>query len=328
MSEKTAFVTGATGFVGLNLVEALTAAGWRVIALHRPTSNLTYLKRFDVTLAEGSITDPQSLRRAMPEGAEAVFNVAANLSFGKKGDAQQTRDNVEGTRNMVDVALEKRVRRFVQTSSVAAYGLHDEVITEATPSTALRSPINYARTKWLSEAEVRTGIEHGLDAVILNPVNIMGPYDSHGWARMIRLVASRKLPGVGSGGGAFCHVREVANAHLAAAERGRCGENYLLGGVHASYLEVATIAAELTGGRAPKRAMPRWLVTLLGRVLPALAALRGRRADITPEVALMLSLDFRVDCSKAERELGYRQVPLREMIEDSCHWLKAERLIG
>lgn len=327
MAARTAFVTGATGFVGINLVTQLRSAGWSVVALHRPTSNLAPLRPLGAILAEGSITDPQSLRRAMPEAPDAVFHVAANLSLARSGDAAQTRDNVEGTRNVVDVSIEKRARRFIHTSSVAAYGFHRGLINEATRSNALEIPVNYCRTKHLAEEEVRRGIGRGLDAVILNPANILGPHDAHGWARMIRLVAGGKLPGVPPGGGAFCHVHEVVKAHVAAAERGRAGENYLLGGVHATYLEVATMAASLTGGKAPARAMPPWLFTLISRVLPAVSLLSGRPADITPEVALMLNLDFSVDSSKAERELGFRPVPLRDMLDDCCNWLKAAGLI-
>lgn len=328
MADRTAFVTGAPGFVGVNLVKALKDAGWKVVALHRPTSNLKYLEPLGAALVEGSITDRDSLRRAMPEAPDAVFHVAANLSFHKKGDAEQTRVNVEGTRNVVELAIEKRARRLIHTSSVAAYGLHGGVIGETTPSNALALPVNYARTKFLAEEEVRAGVKRGLDAVILNPANILGPYDAHGWARMIRLVATRKLPGVPSGGGAFCHVVEVVRAHLAAVDHGRTGENYLLGGVHARYLELAGLAAELTGGKAPRRAMPPWQVNLLARVLPALSLLTGRPPDITPEIALMMNLDFSVDSSKAERALGFRAVALRAMVEDACRWLRAEGLIA
>ena len=327
MTVRTAFVTGGTGFVGVNLVKALREQGWEVVALHRPSSDLRYLAPLGARLVQGSLTDRASLKRAMPPGVDAVFNVAADLSLARKGDAPQTRVNVDGTRNMVEAALEAGARRFIQTSSVAAYGFQPGVISETTPSTAPASPVNYARTKWLSEEEVRAGVAHGLDAVILNPTNIVGPYDRHGWARLIRLVAARKLPGVGPGGGVFCHVREVVRAHLAAVDKGSGGENFLLGGAHASYLEFAQAAAEIAGGKAPKRAMPPWLVRLLSRVLPPLSGLTGLPADITPEVALMLNLDFRADSAKAVRELGYREIPLREMVADSVRWLKAEGLI-
>ncbi len=327
MANRMAFVTGATGFVGINLVKALKESGWHVVALHRSTSNIKHVRALGAALIEGTITEKDSLRGTMPEGADAVFHVAANLSFARKGNAQQTRVNVDGTRNVVEIALEKRVRRFIHTSSIAAYGFHDTTISEATPQTAGDSPINYARTKFLAEEAVRAGLKRGLDAVILNPVNIVGPFDINGWARMIRLAANKKLPGVPPGGGAFCHVSEIAKAHVAAVEKGRAGENYILGGVHARYLDVVKLAAELTGGQAPNRAMPVWLLKVLAHALPALSMITRRPPDITPEIALALSRDFTVDSSKAERELGYKQPPLREMVEDSCRWLKAEGLI-
>ena len=299
-----------------------------MVALHRRTSNLKHLRALGAALIEGTITEQDSLRSVMPEAPDAVFHAAAALSFAKKGDKKQTDVNVIGMRNVVEDTLEKRARRFIHTSSVAAYGMHDTIISEATPQTARESPINYSRSKYLAEEEIRAGIKRGIDAVILNPVNIVGPFDMNGWARMIRLVERKKLPGIGPGGGAFCHVCDVAKAHAAAVEQGRTGENYLLGGVHASYLEVVKIAAELTGGKAPSGAMPPWLLNMLGQVLPAMSMITRRPADITPEITMALSRDFTVDSSKAERELGYRQAPLREMIDDSYRWLKAEGLLA
>jgi nucleoside-diphosphate-sugar epimerase len=212
MSGKTAFVTGATGFVGINLVSALRDAGWNVTALHRKTSNTRYLAPLGAALVVGDITDRASLERGMPENVDAVFHVAASLSLEGRGDAQQTRINVEGTRNVVEVALAKNAKRFIHTSSMAAYGLQDGDVDETTRSTALDTPINYFRTKRLAEEEVDRGIANGLDAVIVNPSNIVGPYDTQSWARMFKLVHTGTLPGVGPGSGSFCHVREVVGA--------------------------------------------------------------------------------------------------------------------
>lgn len=325
MDWRSALVTGAAGFLGLNLVEQLTLAGWRVFALHRPTSDLSYLKRFDVTLLSGSITDREWLLGAVPEGLDAVFHAAADKSLNVRGDAEQTRVNVEGTRNVVDVALARHARRFVQTSSVAAFGTHHGVlIDEMTPSNAATGRMNYARTKWLADEEVRRGVARGLDAVILHPANILGRYDARNWATMILLVAQGKLPGIGPGGGAFCDAREVAKAHIAAVDRGTRGESYLLGGVHASYVELAQMIQSIVGGKAPKRPLPRWLMTVMGRLMPLFARLTGGHALITPEVAEMVNLDFRVDSRKASAALGYQETPLRVMVEDACAWLNAE----
>jgi len=119
----TAFVTGATGFLGLNVVDVLLAEGWSVVALHRPTSRAKTVERLrarGVTLAEGALDDRGSLVRGIPDGCDAVFHVAGNTNMWSRADAEQTRDNVDGTRNVVDAALEKKARRFIPTSTCSA----------------------------------------------------------------------------------------------------------------------------------------------------------------------------------------------------------------
>ncbi len=321
---KTAFVTGATGFVGLNLVEELLAQGWRVIALHRAGSELTHLRRLPAARAVGDVTDAASVRRAMPQDVDAVFHVAGDTSLWSQHNAEQDRVNIDGTRNVVGAALEKRARRFVHTSSISAYGLQRGRIDERTPQLGEVSPINYQRSKYLGEEAVRAGIERGLDAVILNPAGILGRYDTRNYARLVLMVAAGALPGVPPGSLSFCHAREVARAHVAAAARGRTGENYLLGGTDASFLELVREIGAALGRPVPRRATPAWVLRALGTMGAIRGALTGKAPVVSPEAARVATRDVSCDCAKATRELGFRSVPLKEMVRDCVEWLRAE----
>ncbi len=268
----TAFVTGANGFVGVTLVEQLVEAGWSVTAMHRPTSDITYLQRFPVTRVVATLEDDAELRAAMPEGVDIVFHVAGDLSYWARHHERQTRTNVDGTRRVVETALANGAGRLVYTSSISAYGLVEGRITEETPSQALDSGVNYAKTKWLGEEEVRAGIEQGLDAVIIRPGSIFGRYDRHSWARLITMVADGTLPGVPDTTIDFCHGGAVARAHIAAAT----GDAYGLGGTKAPLLEVAQLIGCVVGRRRPVSGRSRGSFIPAGR-MPCHRPHRGRR---------------------------------------------------
>ncbi|MDA8107578.1 MAG: SDR family oxidoreductase [Betaproteobacteria bacterium] len=325
---RTAFVTGATGFVGLNLVEALAREGWRVLALHRPESDLKHLARLPAERVLGDVTDRALLERALPTGVDAVFHAAGDTSLWSRRNAHQDLVNIEGTRNMVEAALARRARRFVHTSSISAYGMVSGRIDERTEQRGGESWVNYQRSKFLGEREVRGALARGLDAVILNPAGIIGPYDTRNWARMIRFACAGKLPGVPPGASSFCHVREVARAHIAAVERGRRGESYLLGGADASFLELVRTIGEVTGCKVPARPLPAWLLRALARLAQWTSYATGRAPTLSPEAVALATRRITCDCTKAERELGFRPVPLRAMVEDSVAWLEREGLLG
>ena len=325
---KTAFVTGSTGFLGLNLVEKLTASGWDVTALHRAGSNLKSLSRFPAHRVQGAIEDADSIRAALPAGVHAVFHVAADVNFWAPGNARQTQTNVDGTRHVVEAAIAGGARRLVHVSSVAVYGFQAGRYDESAPKLGRDSWINYFRTKTLAEDEVRRGIDRGLDATIVNPSNIVGPYDVNNWSRMFTLVQGRRMPAAPPGRASFCDGREVASAMIAAVETGATGENYLLGGTEATYLEVIRLVGELLGGvPTPKRAAPAGLIKAAARVSDWVSRITRNRPDITPELAAILSGEQICDSRKAERVLGYRPVPLRVMFE-ACHrWLVSEGML-
>jgi nucleoside-diphosphate-sugar epimerase len=327
---KKAFVTGGTGFLGLNLVEQLREAGVEVVALHRRTSDVARLRAFGVQLAEGAITSASDVLAAMPEGCDAVFHVAGNTSQWSGHRAVQTRENVEGTRNVVQAALARGAACLVHTSSVSAYGRQEPPgFDETASSTALASRSTYERTKYLGELEVLEGASRGLRAVILEPASILGRYDTRSWARLITLVDAQKLPGVPGGRGTFCGATEVARAHVAAVTKGRPGERYLLGGDQVSMLELIQTIGRHLGKPTPRRATPRpvlWAVAWAGELA---SHLTGREPTLTPEMLVLGSRPPAPPSSeKAKRELGYATRPLDALVFEACAWLRAEGLVG
>jgi dihydroflavonol-4-reductase len=329
VTSHTAFITGATGFLGLNVVDALLADGWRVVALHRSGSNVARLKARGVTLAEGTLDDRSALERAIPAGCDGVFHVAGNVSMWSGNDAEQDRVNVDGTRNVAEAALARGARRFVHTSTVAVWGRQANVpFDETAPKNGGTSRMNYARSKLRGEAEVKAVIAKGLDAIILNPCHIVGRYDVNGWSKMIPLVATGKLPGVPPGRGSFCDAGAVARAHVAATSRGRTGENYLLGGPEATYVEVVGTIGKLVGKKTPKRALPRWVLGAAAGVGSVTSLFTRREPTVTPEMVEGLVHEEVADSSKAIRELGYETVSVRAMLESALAWQIDEHIVA
>jgi dihydroflavonol-4-reductase len=323
MANPIAFVTGATGFLGRHLVEQLCAAGWQVTCFHRASSDTSALQPLKVILKAGTLHDPVSVAAAMPEGA-VVFHVAANTSSWSRNNAEQARDNVDGARAVVLAALERKAQRMVHVSTWNVWGYATtgvRELTETAPMAAKGSWINYDKTKWQAEQEVRTGIEQGLDAVIVNPPHIMGKYDTVNWARLIKMASNGTLPGVPPGRGTFVSGAEVARALITAAQRGRKGENYLLPGADATFLDVVTIVGRLAGRKQKVRVLPVLVLRLLAQLKALGGAITGKEPDITPEAVAMVAADCVVKSSKAEEELGFRRAPLEELVEESWRWL-------
>ena len=323
-----AFVTGSTGFIGLNLIEQLTAADWNVVALHRQNSDLSHLLRFNVHRVIGDIVDPAAVERAMPEKVDAVFHTAADLSSWSRNNERQTQNNIVGTHNVVTAALKKRARRFVHTSTSSVYGLISASVDETAPQLGRGSWLNYVHTKTLAEEEVRKGIEDGLDAVILNPCHVIGRYDRHNWSRLILLAARDALPRLPPGSGSFCHSGEVARAHIAAVFKGQTGENYLLAGADATFADVVATASQLLGGSFETRIVPAPVLRIGATCLNWVSHFTGKEPLITPEGAALVSIDARFRSDKAIKTLNYRPVPLREMLADCCEWLVKEGLLN
>lgn len=325
---RTAFVTGSTGFLGVNLIALLDQLGWDVVALHRPRSDLSLLQRFSVRRVTGQIEDIDSVRNAMPEDVDAVFHLAADVSFWSRHRVRQTRTNVEGTRNVVEAALQRRAKKFLHASSTAVYGFPTGPFDESAPHLGRNSWFHYMHTKAVAEEEVRKGIDRGLNATLINPANIVGPYDLHNWSRLFRLALAGRLPRVPPGRASFCHVAEVARAAVTAVDRGQTGANYILGGADATYREAFAIVGELVGRATPSRVMRPVVLRCVGNVMGWVSHLTRREPFLTPEAAAFLCADLVCRSDRAVRELDYRPQPLRTMLEDCYRWMKTEGVLA
>jgi len=326
-ARRVAFVTGGTGFVGLNLVRQLMVRDWDVTALHRPASDLNFLNRFRPRLAVGAITDPAALLKAIPDGTDTVFHVAGNTSLWRKGDAEQSRDNVDGTRNVVEAALARGVRRLIVTSSISAYGPASGEVTEETPSRAADSRVNYQRSKWQAQQIALAAVDRGLEVVVMQPGAIMGPYDIGTWSRIFILVRDGKLPGVPPAELTFTHVRECVAAHIAAADKGENGGKYLLGGENKTMLDLVREVSALLNKPAPNKEISPSLLRLIALGGDFASRFTGRQPPITREMADSFGRKLKVSSAKAQRELGYRVVALKDMVKDCYDWMVAEKRI-
>jgi nucleoside-diphosphate-sugar epimerase len=326
---KTAFVTGGTGFIGLNLVELLVREGWDVTALHRPTSNLRYLNRFPIELTEGSITEPESLARGIPQGTDVVFHVAGDTSFWSKQNTRQNAINIDGTRNVVEAAISRGVGTLVHTSSISAWGRVSGTITEETPMLGKDSWINYERSKHLGELEALKGMDRGMKVVVMNPAVVAGPYDATTWGRLFFLLRDNALPAAPPGTITVGHVHEVVAAHLAAVTKGANGERYILGGPEIDTADFIAEIARVSGvEKVPKKA-PGFVLKLFGRLSVMAAAWTGKEPDVTPETAEVTSqTGTHFSSEKAMRELGYGSRPVEVAVKDNYEWLVEEGLLA
>ena len=321
---KKAFITGATGFIGLNLIELLLEDQWEVTALYIPGEDLKYLSRYKVHCVPGNILSYSTLQDALSCDPDVIFHLAGDTSTWKKDADRQYQVNVMGTVNMCRVALEKNIPRFVLTSSSSAFGIHDERISETTVSNALQTGISYHKTKYLSELELKKFVDKGLDAVIVNPCNLIGPYDVRNWSQLIINVCKGKMPGYPPGGGTFAHVRDIARAHMAAALKGKTGENYLLGGVEAPFKEVIDTVLKVTGARLSLTPVSKTKLGIAMALSSVKSAFTGKEPLLSYPKYRRLVGTLRCDSSKAIRELGFETTSIPEMVADCHHWLKTE----
>ncbi len=320
---KAVVVTGATGHVGANLVRALLAQGRRVRALVHV--NRRPLEGLDVEVVTGDVCDPESLYHAF-KGAEAVYHLAGYISISTGDWPLLESINIVGTRNVVEACLRSKVPRLIHFSSIHAHSQEpfDVPVNESRPLVGSQCCPCYDRSKASGENEVRKGIERGLNAVIMNPTGIIGPYDfepSH-FGQALLSMACRKMPMLVGGGFDWVDVRDVAMGAMRAEERAPTGAKYLLSGHWESVCGLAALVEEIKGVPAPRLVCPLWLAHAGTPFTVAIARLTGKRAVYTSASLKALKSNRHISHAKATRDLGYNPRPLRETIADTLHWFE------
>jgi dihydroflavonol-4-reductase len=321
-----ALVTGATGFVGANLVRELVKDGVAVRVLVRPSSPRTALAGLDIEEVPGDLGDRDSLRRSLT-GCRVLYHVAARYTLASTDAAATYRANVEGTRNILEVALELGIERAVYTSTVGALGILKDGRpgTEDTPVT-LRDMVGpYKRSKFLAEREAERIASLGLPLVIVNPSAPVGAWDVKPTptGRMIVDYLKGQMFGYLRTGLNLVHVRDVARGHILAAEKGRVGEKYILGHRNCTLKEIFHMLERISGIPAPRVRIP-YPVALLAACGSELAGRWRRREPQIPVAAVRMARKMMFfDPAKAIRHLGLPQTPVEEALGEAVEWFRA-----
>lgn len=327
----TALVTGGTGFVGAWIARTLLDEGHNVRILRRNSSSLDAIVDLSVEHFVGDLDDIPSLEAAM-QGVDWVFHVAAIAAYWRNDKDAIYRVNVDGTRNVFEVARKSNVERVIFTSSAAAVGWREDKFPSDEDTYFNLDPklSPYAHSKFLAEVEAYRAIERGLDIVILNPSVVIGPGDLNQISGSLVIeIAKENVPFMPMQGGiTLIDVRDVAKAHVAAAQRGRTGERYLLGAVNMTHKAFFGVIGQIVNKPLPKTPAPAPLIDIAASLVDI-----GRQLNIPiPGDAeggqlRMSKREIFFDCSKAWRELHEPEIDVYESVLDTYTWYQQHGIL-
>ena len=315
-------VTGATGHIGNVLVRKLIERGQKVRALILPDECRAPVQGLDLEAVEGDVLNQDSLYKSM-HGVKGVFHLAGIISIMPGSNEVVRQVNIQGTRNIVQVAKELKVGKFVYTSSIHAIQRVEEgVIDETLPYDAENPYGEYDRAKAEATLEVQRAAQAGLKAVIACPTGVIGPYDFRGslMGEVIHEAAVSKPTLYVDGAYDFVDVRDVADGLIAAADKGRRGESYILSGHKISVKYLLETVREITGKRFFRMRVPFDLAKFAALFTPMYYSLARVTPRFTPYSLQVLRSNANISHAKATRELGYEPRPLYDSIRDAVRW--------
>ncbi len=323
-------VTGATGHIGNVLTRKILEKGGKVRALVLPGEDHTPLENLDVEVVEGNILDPESLQAAFAN-VENVYHLAGLVSILPGRDRTVERVNVEGTRNIVQAALQNKVRRLIYTSSIHAIqrAPHGTTIDEQIPFDSMSAAGAYDYSKAIASLTVLASICQGLDAVIVCPTGVLGPYDFRlsEMGNLIKGCIDRKPQLFVDGAYDFVDVRDVADGLIMAADKGKTGHTYILSGERITVPGLLEAVWEITGDRFHRIRIPFSFARFLARFMPIYYRLAHVRPRFTTYSLDTLASNSFISNAKARAELGYQPRSLRESLTDTIAWIKQNQAI-
>ncbi|MFM7447567.1 MAG: hopanoid-associated sugar epimerase [Leptolyngbyaceae cyanobacterium] len=323
------FVTGGTGFVGANLVRLLLQQGYQVRALVRPGSCLDNLKRLDVELVEGDLNHPVLAQQM--QGCRALFHVAAHYSLWQRDRDALYRNNVLGTRNILQAARQAGLERTVYTSSVAAIG----VGPPGKPADeTYQSPVHklvgaYKQSKYWAEQEAKKAAQAGQDVVIVNPSTPIGPWDIKPTPTgdIILRFLRRQMPAYVNTGLNLIHVEDVAWGHLLALQQGKSGERYILGNQNLTLKQMLDHLAQMTGIPAPAQEIPAWIPLAVAWVDEMILATLGKSATVPLDGVRMARQQMFYAPAKAVQQLKLPQTSIVTALADAVEWFLQQNYV-
>src|SRR5579872_575541 len=322
-----AFVTGATGFVGSHVARALLEHGADLRLLVRANSDLRNIEGLMAERVVGDLRDSVSIEKAM-SGCEVVFHVAADYRLWVRNPDEMYRANVEGTKAILAAARKNRVRRVVHTSSVATMGFssNGHLADESSPVSIANMIGPYKRSKFMSEQVALEAGRGGMDVVVVNPTTPVGEQDIKPTptGRIVIDFLKKKFPAYVDTGLNLVDVRECARGHVVALEKGKSGERYILGGENLTLKQILDKLGAITGLPSPKIKVPYVMALATGVVDEVVTGrIRGKEPRATIDAVRMGRKKMFVTSAKAERELGWKSVPVDDALRRAVVWFRA-----
>jgi dihydroflavonol-4-reductase len=321
------FLTGATGFVGSHVARALVAQGADLRLLIRSSSDLRNIQELQTERVVGDLRDAASLKKAVA-GCDVIFHVAADYRLWVRDPEQMYRSNVEGTKAILEAARESKVQRVVYTSSVATMGFQSNghLANEDSPVSLANMIGPYKRSKFMAEEIAIEAGRSGMDVVVVNPTTPVGERDIKPTptGRIVVDFLKKKFPAYVDTGLNLVDVTECARGHVAALEKGKSGERYILGGENLTLKQILDKLAAITGLPSPSIKVP-YVVALATGVLDQVFTgyIRNREPRATIDAVRMGRKKMFVSSGKAERDLGWKTVPVDNALRRAVEWFQA-----